>query len=80
MEKEKKKSHEELMAKRKKFVKYREGTDMYSIGITRCQQIAKDAGAIYKVGGLCLVNTEILDMYLERFRVTGDSEITEGGM
>ena len=37
------------------------------------QEVAKDAKACYKIGQLVLVNTEILDKYLETFHIT-DSE------
>ena len=36
-------------------------------------KLAKEAGATYKIDKLVLVNTEILDKYLESFRVPGDS-------
>ena len=56
----------------KKFVRYPEGAKMYSMGLTKFQEIAKDAKARYKVGQLVLVNTEILDEYLENFRIVED--------
>lgn len=46
---------------------------MYSMGMTKFQEVAKDAKACYKIGQLVLVNTEILDKYLETFHIT-DSE------
>ena len=45
----------------------------YSMGMTKFQEVAKDAKACYKIGQLVLVNTEILDKYLETFHIT-DSE------
>ena len=36
---------------------------------TSFQELAKDAGAIYKVGKMALVNCEILDEYLETFKL-----------
>lgn len=59
--------------RKKKFVRYKEGADIYSMGLTRFQEIAKKAGAVYKVGNMCLVNTEILDKYLESFRIDANS-------
>lgn len=53
----------------KKFVRYSDGAKMYSMGMTKFQEVAKDAKACYIV----LVNTEILDKYLETFHIT-DSE------
>ncbi len=40
---------------KKKYVRYPEGAEMYSMGLSKFQQIAKDAKAIYKVGRLVLV-------------------------
>ena len=57
----------------KKFVRYADGAKMYSMGKTKFQEVAKDAKACYKVGQLVLVNTEILDKYLETYHIT-DSE------
>lgn len=57
----------------KKFVRYSDGAKMYSMGMTKFQEVAKDAKACYKIGQLVLVNTEILDKYLETFHIT-DSE------
>ena len=55
-----------------KFVRYSEGAKMYSMGLTKFQQLAKDAKACYKLGQMVLVNTEILDKYLETFRIVED--------
>lgn len=59
---------------KKKFIRYKEGVELYSIGISKFQEIAKAAGAIYKINQLVLVNTEILDAYLERFKVKDSEE------
>jgi hypothetical protein len=56
----------------KKFVRYSEGAKVYSMGLSKFQELAKDAKACYKVGHLVLVNTEILDKYLETFRIVED--------
>ena len=45
---------------------------MYSMCLSKFQELAKDAKACYKVGQLVLVNTEILDEYLETFRIVED--------
>ncbi|MDD6340579.1 MAG: DUF6462 family protein [Butyrivibrio sp.] len=58
--------------KAQKFVRYSEGAKMYSMGMTKFQELAKDAKACYKIGQLVLVNTEILDRYLETFRIVED--------
>jgi hypothetical protein len=62
----------ERKSEMKKFVRYSEGAKAYSMGLTKFQELAKDAKACYKVGQLVLVNTEILDKYLETFRIVED--------
>lgn len=52
----------------KKYVNAMEGQAMYSISKSRFMEIAKSAGAIYKVGKSALVNTEIFEAYLEQYR------------
>ena len=54
---------------RKRFVRYKEGAALYSMCQTKFERLAKDANAIYKVDKLVLVNTDILDDYLETFRI-----------
>ena len=53
---------------RKKFVRYEEGVQLYSMGLHTFQELAKDAKAVYHVKRVVLVNTEIVDEYLENFR------------
>ena len=65
-------SYRKSREQKKKFVRYKEGAEMYSIGLTRFQEIAKRSGAVYKVGNMCLVNTEILDKYLEKYGVENE--------
>ena len=52
---------------RKKFVRYDEGAKMYSMGLHTFQDLARDAGAIYRIKRIVFVNTEIIDEYLEAF-------------
>ena len=52
----------------KKFVRYEEGAKLYSIGLHTFQDLAKEAGAIYHVKRIVLVNTELIDEYLETFK------------
>lgn len=56
-------------ADKRKFVRYQEGAEMYSMSVRKFQDLAKDAGAIYKVGKMALVNCEIFDAYLETFKL-----------
>lgn len=55
--------------KSRKFVRYREGAELYGMGITKFQQLAKEAKAVYKIDGLVLVNTMIFERYLEGFKL-----------
>ena len=55
-----------------KFVRYDEGAEMYHMGISKFMQIAKDAKACYKIGQMVLVKLEIIDEYLETFRIVDD--------
>ena len=55
---------------KKRLVRYKEGAEMYSIGMNKFQQLAKDAGAILKIGRIVLVDLDTFDKYLESFRVT----------
>lgn len=57
-----------MVGHRKVFVRYDEGAAIYSMGVNTFKQLAKDAGAIYRVKGIVLVNTELVDQYLENFR------------
>lgn len=58
----------ETAANRKKFVRYKDGCQLYSMGMTKFQELAHEAKATIKHGGVVLVNCEILDQYLETFR------------
>lgn len=56
----------------KEFVRIGEGSIIYSIGRHRFIEMARAAGAVYKInegtGGTVLVNLELFDKYLEQFR------------
>ena len=52
---------------KKKFVDYKEGQELYSLGEALFRQIAHDADAIYRVKRRVLINTELVDEYMEVF-------------
>jgi 50S ribosomal protein L20 len=54
---------------KKRLVRYKEGAEMYSMGMNKFQTLAKDAGAILKIDRTVLVDLDIFDQYLETFRV-----------
>lgn len=53
----------------KKFVRYQEGSEKYSLGLTKFQELAKEAKAVYKIDKVALVNCEIFERYLESFHI-----------
>lgn len=52
-----------------KFIRYKDGKAIYGIGLHKFTDLCRDAGAVYKINGICLVNVEILDKYLETFKL-----------
>ena len=54
---------------KKRLVRYKEGAEMYSMGMNKFQALAKDAGAILKIDRMVLVDLDTYDEYLETFRV-----------
>lgn len=55
---------------KKRFVRYKEGAEIYSMCQSKFEQMAKEAGAIYKLYKLVLVNCDIFEEYLETFRIS----------
>ena len=68
-----KKDYQKAQKKMKNFVRYKEGAELYSMCQTKFERLAKEAGAVYKVDRLVLVNLEVFEKYLETFR------LVEGG-
>lgn len=54
---------------KKRLVRYKEGAEMYSMGMNKFQNLAKNAGALLKIDRLVLVDLDVFDQYLESFRV-----------
>ena len=54
---------------RRKFVRYKEGAELYSMSLCHFKGFAREAGAVSKINGTVLVDTDILDKYIEYFRV-----------
>ena len=52
----------------KTYVNAEEGAIIYGISKSRIIVIAREAGAVYKVGNSALINTELFEEYLEQFR------------
>ena len=54
----------------KVYVRYDEGAELYSMCKNTFIKLAAEAGAVYKINRLSLVNTKIFEEYLETFRET----------
>ncbi|MCF0127786.1 MAG: hypothetical protein HUJ70_04410 [Pseudobutyrivibrio sp.] len=52
---------------KKKWVRYDEGAQIFSLGVHTFMKIAKEAGAVYHIGHIVLVNLEKVDEYMEIF-------------
>ena len=50
----------------KKYVRYDEGTQLFSMGLTTFKKVAKEAGAVIKVHRITLVNVQLIENYLDR--------------
>ncbi len=59
---------EETALYAKKFVRYEEGAKKYSMGLSKFQEMAREAKATYKVDKIVLVNCDVFEKYLETFR------------
>lgn len=53
----------------KRFVRYKEGAELYSMSQSKFERMAKDAEATYKLDKVVLVNCDIFEEYLETFRI-----------
>jgi hypothetical protein len=51
----KKYDYEDSRLKAQKFVRYKEGCKLYAMGMSKFQEIAKEAGAIYKINQMYIV-------------------------
>lgn len=49
----------------KKYIRLDEATKLYSIGLTTARKMAKESGAIYKIGGTVLIKVAIFEDYIE---------------
>ncbi len=58
----------------KKWVRYEEGAELYSIGVHSFRKIAKDAKAIYKVGNIVLIDTQKIDKFIEAFQLEDEED------
>ena len=64
MAERKKYDYEDSRLKAQKFVRYKEGCKLYAMGMSKFQEIAKEAGAIYKINQMVLVNEAVCRVYV----------------
>lgn len=57
---------------RKRFVRYKTGAELYDVCQSTFEKWAKEAGAVCKVGKEVIVDCDILDRYLESFRLPAE--------
>lgn len=50
-----------------KLITYKEACERYSLGISTIQKIAKESGALRKIGKSARVNVSVMDAYLDTF-------------
>ena len=55
-----------LAGKKKKYIRYEEGITLYSMGKIPLRELAQDAHALIYLKRVAVINTEILDEYIER--------------
>ena len=58
----------QLRKLRRQYLRYQQAEIIYSISHKKLFELASDAGAIYRIDGTVLINRDIFDEYLERFR------------
>ena len=59
---------EQLANESKKFVKYKEGAKIMSMGEHSFRDLARDAKATYHIKRMVLVNMDLIYEYMENFR------------
>lgn len=58
---------------RRKFLRYQQAEIVYSLSHKKLMELGNAGGAIYRMDGIVLINREIFDDYLERFRETKEN-------
>lgn len=66
-----------MYKEQRRFIRYKEGKEVYGICQSTFEKMAKEAGAVYKVGKVALVNCSIFEEYLEQFRIQPEQSIEQ---
>ena len=54
---------------KKRFCRWKDGCEIYSMSLRQFQKLANEAGAVYKVNKMVLINMEVFEEYLEFFHI-----------
>ena len=57
----------EVKEEARRLLRYQQAEIVYSLSHKKLMELANDAGAIYRMDGIVLINREIFDEYLEQF-------------
>lgn len=52
-----------------RFIRPKQGAELYNMSRTTFSKIASESGALYKIGGTVLVNKDAFEKYLETYKV-----------
>lgn len=58
-----------------KFFRPDEGMKIYRMSRSTLLKLAREAGALFKIGRMCLIERADFDAYMERFKVPKDAEV-----
>lgn len=58
----------DILFVQKSFITYREGCDYYDLTEEVMTRLAKEVGATIRIGRIVMIDTEILDKYIDSFR------------
>lgn len=58
---------QQTVSDRKKYITYSEAAERYGLGETTLRKMAKDCGALYKIGKAARIKVDVFDEYMETF-------------
>ena len=57
-----------MKIRQSKYMRYREARAYYCLGMNTIQRLAKEAGETIRIGRVVMIDTEIMDKYIDSFR------------
>lgn len=58
-----------------RFIRFKEGAEIYHMSLSKFRELAMAAGATYKINKLVLVNVERFENFLESYRLENGSDV-----